>query len=498
MSEHTTAADSAPERIRGEAQSGFFEILGNWLGNQPWFPTGRGRRSLTRTGGLRLPTPAGDADTRLFLELHIFEVSGTEDANGVPARISVPVVLRSRPSALAGKSAFIGKVTTAEGEDLWVYDGARDRAFLAAVLEMARRGQGSRNGRSRGEALAGFGDWEAFSIELQRQSVPPMTENVTRTLIQPAGAGEEDWAKKVIIDFPRRPQAERTTVTDTAVTLTRAYSTAIPRVLGVVTGAWEDRSDPSWESVEWESGDLAIIREAGAEAPNALDLARAALQSGKRFKNSARFLGLTLGNFHADLAGSFGAYPQNTEQVKDMSRYAQQALTTQWEKVRTEFDEDEAADLNEVIDLMVMQLREADEPLPLQSIHGQMNAAAFHKLEQERWVIAEPPALFEHSLGLNDVVAALMSLANLVMEIASETPEITDAETDSKDPVNFGQWYEEISSAFIEGYRTSDADTKGLDSVFFRAAMLTQALELFSRWEGQWVFRPSLLLQADS
>ena len=47
------------KRIRGEEQPGFLDILQAWLPHQPWFPQGSGRWTLTRTGGLRLPTPEG-------------------------------------------------------------------------------------------------------------------------------------------------------------------------------------------------------------------------------------------------------------------------------------------------------------------------------------------------------------------------------------------------------------------------------------------------------
>ncbi|WP_150461264.1 maltokinase N-terminal cap-like domain-containing protein [Nesterenkonia ebinurensis] len=506
----TTAA-----RIRGEEQPGFIDILINWLSHQQWFPTPRRRRSLTRVGGLRLPTPEGDPDPGLFLELHIFELELPEGSDDSVARISVPVVLRTRPSALAGKSAFIGKLAVEEGEELWVYDGARDRAFLAAILEMARRRQGTRNGRSRGEALAGFEQWEPFTLDLRRQAVESTLPDATRTLVQPAGVAEDgDWDLKVVVDFLRRPAVEPVDLSEALLRLTTAHSTAIPRVLGTVAGAWEERlPGQDWASAEWETGQLVVIREAGAEAPDALSLARSALQAGKTFKKSARALGETLGDFHADLAGSFGSHPQTAEQLKAMAAEAQQQLLGQWKKVREEFDEDEAADLNEVIDLMAMQLRDADESLMLQHIHGQLTAERLHRLNRERWVVSEVGGFAEHVLGFQDVISTLMSLANMVMEVASETPEIiqdseravgeessevTEDNPSAPDPVNFGQWYEELSSLFLEGYRSSDAESSGVDSVFFRAAMLTEALELFSRWQGQWVFRPSMLLQAEN
>lgn len=505
-------------RIRGEEQPGFVEVLSNWLPQQPWFPASRGRRKLTRVGGLRLPTPAGDADAGLFLELHVFDVDQPNSTEPeTPIRISVPLTLRSRPSALAGKSAFIGKLTTEGDEELWVYDGARDRAFLAAWIEMARRRQGSRNGRSRGDALAGFSEWEPFDLQMRRQSADSPVPHATRTLITPEAVADDDWENKVAVDIIRRPVEDTDDALEAVATLTSAHSTVVPRVLGTITGAWEDREYSSPELTEWQSGLLGVIREAGAEAPDAHHIATTALTSGANFTAAAKRLGQTLGTFHADLAGSFGAYPQTSEQLRTMAAKAQRALTEQWAQVREEFDEDEAADLNEVIDLMTLQLREADEPLRLQTIHGGLGLEHFHHLSEDRWVITEAGGLLQHSPGLRDVVTVLMSGANMVMEVASQAPAPDEGETpaarqaDSSDtedtgrrgktrpvePVNFGRWYEELQAAFLKGYRGSDADASGVDSVFFRAAMLTEALELFSQWEGRWVFRPSMLLQVE-
>ena len=502
-------------RVRGEEQPGFIEIVSNWLPHQSWFPAPRGRRKLTRVGGLRLPTPDGDAYSSLFLELHIFEVDRPSEAGAeAPIRVSVPLTLRSRPSALAGKSAFIGKLTTEDNEELWVYDGARDRAFLAAWAEMARRRQGSRNGRSHGEALAGFSEWEPFDLKMGRESLDSPLPDATRTLITPESVSADDWEHKVAVDILRRPDQDPPAALETALTLTAAHSTAVPRVLGTITGAWEDRRYSSPELVEWQTGLLGVIREAGAEAPDAYALATSALRAGDYFVTAAEELGHTLGTFHADLAGAFGAYPQSPQQLKSMATNAQAALAEQWAGVREEFDEDEAADLTEVIDLMTMQLRDADEPLMIQTIHGSLGLGHFHQLGEKRWVISETGGMISHAPGLRDVVTVLMSGANAVMEAASRTPTVASEQTAGTPsvefevseeteadrppaPVNYGRWYEELQAAFLKGYRASDGDAAGVDSVFFRAAMLTEALELFSQWEGRWVFRPSMLLQVE-
>lgn len=503
-------------RIRGEEQPGFIEILSNWLPHQAWFPAPRGRRKFHRVGGLRLPTPPGDADGRVFLELHIFEVDpsdqGEEDR---PLRVSVPVTLRSRPSALAGKSAFIGKLTTDDGEEVWVYDGARDRAYLAAWIEMARRRQGSRNGRAHGEALAGFEHWAPFSINVGRQVVESQLPDATRTLITPEGVAQDDWEHQVAVEFIRRPSHDPPAAVDTVLTMTAAHSAAVPRVLGTITGAWEDRRYSGPGLVEWQNGLLGVIREAGAEAPDAHHLVRTALETGESLVRVAEKLGHTLGTFHADLAGAFGAYPQSPQQLKTVATNAQAALAEQWAAVRDEFDEDEAADLNEVIDLMTLQLSETDEPLVLQMIHGDLGLPHFHRMSEERWVISETASMLEHAPGLRDVVTVLMAAAHAVMEAASQGPSDITGPEEPEDPaegrgssseaavrppspVNYGRWYEQLQSAFLKGYRASEVDSSGVDSVFFRAAMLTEALDLFSKWEGKWVFRPSMLMQADS
>lgn len=339
----------------------------------------------------------------------------------------------------------------------------------------------------------------------------------TRVLITPEGVGDDDWSAMVAVDLLRRPTAEQQPIFDTIRTLTTAHSQAVPRMLGSIWGAWEDRELSTAEFIEWQTGVLGTIREAAAEAPDAQSLAGSALKTGESFKTTAEQLGRSLGTFHADLAGSFGSYPQSPEQLRAMATIAQQALAEQWTKVRQEFDEDEAADLTDTIELMSMQLREVEEPLLLQTIHGDLGPEHFHRFTEERWVVSEAGGVVQHAPGLRDVVTVLMTLANMVMQhsIQSQSPNTAEADSapdaaesaDADDsaaakgagsPIFYGRWYEVLTTAFLEGYRASDADSSGVDSVFFRTAMLTEALDLFSQWDGRWVFRPSMLFQMDS
>ncbi|GAA1150652.1 maltokinase N-terminal cap-like domain-containing protein [Nesterenkonia lutea] len=478
-------------RFRGEEQPGFLELVGTWLSQQSWFPGAPSRRAITRIGGLRLPAPSGDGDQGLHLEMHVFDVA----LAGGRERVAIPMALRSRPSALAGKTALVGRLGTPQGE-MWVYDGARDRAFLAAWHEMARRQQGSRNGRSRGEAFADFDAWPAFTAKLQREPLEAGLTTASRTAV--TAEPDDEQSRQTVVDFIRRPEPHRAATLDTVMRMARTGSRTVARVLGVVTGSWPEPAGDAGE-LRWVSGDLGIIREAALAAPDAAGLARTALMEGSDFTAEARQLGRVLGDFHSDLAATFGAYPQTGGQLGFMVDRAGSALQEQWATVRADLDESEATDLAEVVDLLKRQLRDADQSMTLQKIHGDLTANRLRRGTGDRgWIIDEAGGMVDHALPMRDVVTALMSLADLVMDTAHAAPDVQEPEGGTPDPVDFGLWYEQVTKSLLQGYRDSEADGAGIDSVFFHVAMLTEALELFHRWDGRWVFRPSMLLQSET
>ena len=317
--------------FRGEEQSGFLDLVGTWLSQQSWFQAAPGRRVITRVGGLRLPAPEGDPDQWVHLELHIFHV----DHAGGQARVAVPMALRSRPSALAGKTAFIGRLRAAEG-DLWVYDGAHDRAFLAAWHEMARRGQGSRNGRSRGEAFAEFDTWPAFTAKLQRTPLTPPTPDATRTAVTIDGGDAE--TRKTVVDFFRQPttSAQRPSTLccacrEPAAAPSPACSERSPEAgrrrtqpLGSASGS----AEISASSVSPRSGGLPSPLWHGPPCTKA--------QTSSRRPPSWEE---PSGDFHADLAGTFGAHPQTGAQLETMINEAAASLEEQRTQVRENLDE---------------------------------------------------------------------------------------------------------------------------------------------------------------
>lgn len=453
-------------RLRGEELPEFFEVLQRWLPQQPWFPASAGRWTLKRTGGLRLSVPQGESDPRLFLELHIFVVRG---ADGGEQRISVPLALRSRPSALVGKDAFIGRLSHEELGEIWVYNGARDRAFLAAWLEMARREQGTRNGRARAEAYNGFGGYEPFTVRLRRSCQD--AGSVTRVLVTPEGDSGTSWESRVVIDFLRRPEPGAAEEYDLLEALAAAKARRVPHLLGVVGGAWE-QSDAAGSTtatgysgtpgdVVWEYGDLALIREGTLAAPDAEAVAGEVAVVGGDFTEEARGIGQALADVHADFAAAFGTYPQTAVQSEEASKEATSALEHAWRAVAEspESSHQERQRTEARVEALRSSLRAENEPLMLQTVHGALGLESFRRPETDRgWLVDESGGVKDHALPLVDVATVFAAL--------TEIAELFDVSA--------------VLRAFIEGLAGGDSDTSWISSALFRAYAMVQLLELRS------------------
>ncbi|MDO5493852.1 MAG: hypothetical protein Q4F53_09630 [Nesterenkonia sp.] len=485
-------------RLRGEEQDGFLDVLENWLVNQDWFPARTGRRRLARVGGLRLPLPEGLTDPQTTLELHVLDV----EHGAMIDRISVPVALRGRPSALAGKDAFIGRLTVADGTERWLYDGAMDHAFLAAWLETVRRGRGSRDGRVRTRAFGDLTERPAFTARLSRSSVHGADGAMTRTLVRPEGVAEaapRPGDGQVVVEFMRRPASQRDPLRETVLTMADR-TTVLPRVLGVVTGAWIDRyagdddldeasvgpaddspsdGSPPEEPV-WEFGDLSIIREATASAPDGAVAAGLALQQGESFASMARRLGQTLGRLHADLAATFGAHPQTTAQMRTNLTGLREELDLARGRASTALRED----LVETAQSLDAALADVFEPLPLQRIHGRFSLSEAHVADVDGdWILTEGEESFDHAHTYVDAAAAVVSLAH------------TAAENAGPDGAEAAAWFDEAFEAFAAGYRDSDADDLGIDSARYRAEVFLRGLPLLLEDEHGRVLAADSLLR---
>lgn len=453
-------------RLRGEELPGFLDVLQTWLPHQLWFPAQAGRWSLARVGGLRLTAPEGDTDPGLFLELHVFAVRGLD---GGEQRISVPLTLRSRPSALAGKDALVGRLSHEELGEIWLYDGTRDRAFLAAWLEMARREQGTRNGRARGEAYSGFSQRKPFTVRLRRSCRD--TEHITRALVTPEDVEDTAWGCRVVIDFLRRPEPGSPEAYDVLEALATARARCVPDLLGVVWGAWEQAGDADsgatgqtgaeQESI-WDYGDLALIREGALVAPDAETVAVEVAAAGYGFTGEARGIGRALADVHADFAAAFGAYPQTALQAEEASEEALVALEDAWKAVieADGFSHEERQRMESHVGSLRSCLDAAAEPMTLQTIHGALSLTSFRRPEEHRgWIVDDAGGVQEHGLPLTDAAAVVAVLAETAGDQrAFDVPAVT--------------------GAFLQGLAEGDSDTSWTSSALFRTQAVLRLLQL--------------------
>lgn len=486
-------------RIRAEQQDGFYDVLRNWLHNQPWFPRVQGRWKLHRAGGMRLPTPEGDRDAQLTLELHLFDVEHQDGRE----RISVPVALRSRPSAHVGKNVLIGKLGGDRDQEIWIYDGTRDRAFLAAWLELARREQGTRNGRIHGRAWAGFAEREPFTTWLTRSAVDDGDQFSSRTLVAPPGVDAQAHAsQKVLVDFSRILTHERPEAVETALTLSSSGGSSISPVLGAVTVADPIRG----------VSDLALIREGSVEAHSALKVLRSQLRIApdqrrgevrspapqetssaetsdedatagvaeehlvdEKAVETLHQLGESLARFHYDLATSFGAHPQTNDQIRETAAALSTDLQNTWDAARPAFTDEDATRLDGVISEMAQHIDDVDRALVLQRIHGSLTLEHFHEQGAPgQWIIDERDGVVDHAPALRDVVSVMLSLAHVVSTV---------------DGSDAGARFTTLCSSFLEGYRHAGLAEDVPQGVMFRAVLLKRALETYPGYGREWIFR---------
>lgn len=110
---------------RASMQPTKIELLTAWVPAQPWFAGGAG---LAAIGAFRFDDPAGEVGIETILV-----------RPGDGPVLQVPVTYRDAPLAGA-EAALIGTTVHSVLGQRWVYDGAGDPAYLAAVATAALSG----------------------------------------------------------------------------------------------------------------------------------------------------------------------------------------------------------------------------------------------------------------------------------------------------------------------------------------------------------------------
>lgn len=239
------------------------ECLTDWMTRQRWY-AGKGRvPNLVEV--TREQWPSEDSDARVI----VFIVRDL--ANNPPSLYHVPVVVRQTVPKGAGP-ALIGK--NADGE--YLFDGAHDPAYTTALLRRMHVHRQDRTARVHG------GEQSNTSIIFDRGGEAPVVAKVFRLV----HAGENP------------------DVTLPSALTSRGYR-QVPRMLGSVTGFWDDPHEPSRSF----SGHLAFAQEFMRDVVDGWELALERAAAGDPFVAEAAALGQVTARIHQGLAEALPVRP---------------------------------------------------------------------------------------------------------------------------------------------------------------------------------------------
>ncbi|RZS59110.1 trehalose synthase-fused probable maltokinase [Microcella putealis] len=239
------------------------ECLTDWMTRQRWY-AGKGRvPNLVEV--TREQWPSEDPDARVI----VFIVRDL--ANNPPSLYHVPVVVRQTVPKGAGP-ALIGK--NADGE--YLFDGAHDPAYTTALLRRMHVHRQDRTARVHG------GEQSNTSIIFDRGGEAPVVAKVFRLV----HAGENP------------------DVTLPSALTSRGYR-QVPRMLGSVTGFWDDPHEPSRSF----SGHLAFAQEFMRDVVDGWELALERAAAGDPFVAEAAALGQVTARIHQGLAEALPVRP---------------------------------------------------------------------------------------------------------------------------------------------------------------------------------------------
>ncbi|MES2169394.1 MAG: phosphotransferase, partial [Actinomycetota bacterium] len=257
-------------------------LLAPWMPAQRWFAGKLREPELEIIGGYALDTGAPDVGCRVVLVL---------DRAIPPALYQVPVTERVGPLDDAG-SALIGRAG-----DRWIYDGAHDPAFAAALLRLMLD-EGAAHSDDGTARIAAFGHSDTTEdLKVATSRVLGGEQSNTSIIIDTTDAHGRHATPVICKIFRTIHHGENPDVVLTGA-LGAAGSRVVPRSIGHVTGRWPDSAEPDGLA----SGHLAFAQEFLPGVEDAWRVALAAADAGEDFGERARQLGEATAQMHLALA----------------------------------------------------------------------------------------------------------------------------------------------------------------------------------------------------
>ncbi|NKX56292.1 maltokinase N-terminal cap-like domain-containing protein, partial [Arthrobacter mobilis] len=445
------------------------DLLLDWLPRQRWYPAKGHEVVLRRLGGIRLPDPAGEA----VLAVHIVAVhTGTHTYV-----VNVPVSIRD--TALeGGEQGLIGRLGSGNGAGggaaagngrRWVYDGAHDPAFVAAWLEMMRRGSATGNGLARGHAGSGFERWPRFDGTLKTKVLAGEQSNTSVVV--------ETGRQPLIVKFFRVLEAGPNPDVEIGAMLSGLDSADVPATYGWVTGGWLTPGQEDDGDRLWDSGHLSVLREFIPDSEDAWRTASAAAVANTGFTGEARELGVVTARIHGQLRQAGGSHPASQEELAALVADLSERIRWGWAQAGAA-----VGPLDDAVEDLLRRLAElpqgAERP-ELQRIHADYHLGQVLHSPSRGWVVldfeGEPLRSLDSrgtdDVALRDVVGMLRSFdyAAGVAMIAAREQGKDDAETAAK-------WAAAAKAAFLDGYEAESGSRVDTSAPLFLGLWLDKAL----------------------
>lgn len=377
------------------------ECLTDWMTRQRWY-AGKGRvPHLVEVTREEWPSPDPEARVLVLILRDL--------ANNPPSLYHVPVVARPTIPKGAG-TTFIGR----DENDDYLFDGAHDPAYTSALLKRMNVHRSDRTSR----------------VHSGEQS---------NTSIIFDGGGEAPLVAKV---FRLVHAGENPDVTLPSALTARGYR-QVPRMLGSVTGYWDDphHSDRTF------SGHLAFAQEFVSGVTDGWELALARSAEGDDFIDDAAALGRVTAVVHRGLAEALPARPATLGDIVGFVAGWHQRLAV------ASSDVPQLRALRPAIEAVYDAAQDAPWPA-LQRIHGDYHLGQVLRRPSGEWLLVdfegEPLRPLDERTRVDSPlrdVAGMMRSFDYVVGSRRNTA-ADDAARDAVDP----QWARRTRNAFLDAY----------------------------------------------
>ena len=431
------------------------ELLTRWMGTQRWYASKGSTPDLTVLAAWRLPDPDGQVGIETLL---VSDSAGPESVT-----YQVPLTYRGAPvPALA--HALVGTMEHGVLGPRWVYDGAHDPAYAAALMGMIQSeavAESSSESDALDERFAGrpASSWHS-RLRIVGSKVLVGEQSNTSIILDAVDA--DDKSTPVIVKVFRTLSDGDNPDVVLQSALREADCSRVPDVVGSVVGTWPSTSG---DSAPLAAGHLAFAQEFIAGSEDAWRVALRAAAEGADFTEPARALGAATAEVHTALAAALPTAAADAPALARTTAVRRRRLAAAGSLVP------EIAARADRIETVIAAVEAAPWP-PLQRIHGDYHLGQVLHSADRGWLIldfeGEPlRPLAERSLPdspYRDIAGMLRSFDYAGGSVEHDRPGSSAR-----------RWVDNGVAAFLEGYATQGPDPRErLD--LLRAFLLDKAL----------------------